>query len=1227
MKRQEPFNVLRNPNSWSNAPRAEAVAFQILAATGITATQTAIAVATTVASLAISVATSAIISALTPAPPTPKQSLLVNSRDAAAPQEIVYGEVRKGGPITYLETTRGGSVLYQVIALAAHEIESVEAIYINDEVAVLSDDSYSTDKRSGAGWVTSPRKWSEDDDSRKHEIRIFYHLGDQTSITDTFANSSVESLDTRFFKGDDAGTKNFGGVDQPTKASFVGNGIAYLFVQFSYASDVFRNGIPTITAKIRGKKVFNPITSTTAYSNNAALCVRDYLTSSYGLNDPEVDDTIFSAAANTCDENVTLADASTEKRYTINGVVRADQPYGDVLQELTTACAGTLFWGGGKWKLQVGEYNAPTKTFTLDDLRSDINLQTRVNLRDQFNRVQGIFTDASQRYIAADYPPIESATFLAQDNDVEQSLNLDLPFTTSAATAQRLAKMTLFRGREQMTFSAEFGLNAFDVEVGEIVALTIDRYGWTDKEFEVVGWQFGSDQEAGDLRITLTLRETSEAAFDWDAEEEDIISNDTDLSGTPEPVSNLTASAYGVVASDGTFVNGILVDWDSSPSANRYELEWTVNDSIDYSAYGGIVAEASAVTTREQFIYKGYIEILFRQPDQDGFDFYNTGGGSGLDEEAFRAQLLASPERNTVKFAGITVREPTTQYVIKPVLDGIIYNIRVRAFNTFDQKSEWRSVTFTTSVKDGTIPNAPTGLTATAGYGTIKLGWNAVTTNTDSSAANDIFLYNIYRGTSSNPTTLVDTTAGTGWSDVSLTDSTTYYYRIKAVDFSGNESAYSANASATTSAAVTDGADGDSIYTGKVYYQTLQDTPPSTPSATSFNASTGAFTGLTSGWLKTQLPLQTTKTAWDKQEWSSEYTAVVAPGDTTTTDITFTTPDGAVQITTDIESSNYVSGSAGWRIDADTGDAEFNDVTVRGDLTGNSTITTYNGSTGVTMTTGGGTQRTLSVYANNGATQSLYASNSGGVAAYFFANAGTIGSRDRTLWVENSGGSGTKAIYARTASGGIAEIALSGVSGGGDGYAFNAASGSPNGYFASAGTYDPFTGAHISMINKTVTPEVGDILVDVRILAKTITDGHSEVTLSSVPNEKAAIGVCQNMLTGWITPPAFVDKDATIAAIALDPEAEPVLTADPTIYHEDYNLIRVNAVGEGAINVIGESGNISKGDLIVTSSTPGKGMKQSDDIVRSYTVAKAREDVTFSSSTEVKMVACIYLCG
>jgi hypothetical protein len=81
------------------------------------------------------------------------------------------------------------------------------------------------------------------------------------------------------------------------------------------------------------------------------------------------------------------------------------------------------------------------------------------------------------------------------------------------------------------------------------------------------------------------------------------------------------------------------------------------------------------------------------------------------------------------------------------------------------------------------------------------------------------------------------------------------------------------------------------------------------------------------------------------------------------------------------------------------------------------------------------------------------------------------------------------------------------------------------------------------------------------------------------------------------------------------------------VYEPTHNQAIVNSIGEGQINVCGENGNIAVGDLIVTSSTAGKGMKQADDLVRSYTVAKAREAATFSSPTDIQMIACIYVSG
>jgi hypothetical protein len=538
-------------NSWDRVPRDPiTVGNAILAAVG--ASTASLAVIYVVGYVAITAVTSWALRALSPKPSfggAGSRGLLVNTRDATAPQQIVYGEMRKGGVVTFIESTGAtNQYLHQVIVLAGHEVNSIGDIYVNDEVVTLDADGFVTDA-----------KWNS-------KIRIKKHTGSdsQSADSDLVSETSVTS-------------------------DFKGQGVAYIYVRMEYDQDVFAEGVPLFTAKVQGKKLYDPRTSTTVYSANAALCIRDYLVSAYGLdNSGDTNDAYFQAAANTCDEDVTLSGSGTENRYEINGVISLDQTPSDVLGDMMTACAGTLFWGQGEWHLKVGEYTSSIKTFTLDDLRGPITLDTKHSRRDNFNIVRGTFNDADQGFIRADYPEIRSSSFIADDNGVESALDLALPLTTSASMAQRLAKMTLFRGREQMTLSGDFGLEAFEVECGDIIALTMDRYGFSAKEFEVVGWKFRNDGDAGDLRVGLTLRETSSAAFNWSAEESDITGNDSTLTDPTASlnIASLTTAGGGRTTTDGTFINSVIVSWTAPTNKfiTHYDVEWKAVADSNYAA-------------------------------------------------------------------------------------------------------------------------------------------------------------------------------------------------------------------------------------------------------------------------------------------------------------------------------------------------------------------------------------------------------------------------------------------------------------------------------------------------------------------------------------------------------------------------------------------------------------------------------------------------------------------
>lgn len=783
--------------------------------------------------------------------------LLANTRQATAPQEIVYGEIRKGGVVTFIESTGDtNQYLHQIICLAGHEVNAIGDIYINDEVVTWD---------SSTGLVTTS-KWQDADGNSK--IRIRKHLGadNQTADSDLVSETSVTS-------------------------DFKGEGIAYLYVRMEYDQSVFAEGIPLFTAKVQGKKVYDPRTSSSGYSANAALCIRDYLVSAYGLDNTGVtNDTVFQAAANTCDEDVTLSGGGTEDRYAINGVVRLDRTPSDILGDMMTACAGTLFWGQGNWQLKVGEYTSPVKTLTLDDFRSGISLETKHSRRDNFNIVRGTFIDASTDFIQTDYPEIRSSTFIANDNSIESALDLSLPFTTSSAMAQRLAKMTLFRAREEMTLTADFGLNAFNVQVGDIIGITNSRYGFSAKDFEVVGWKFKNDSDGGELAVSLTLRETSSSAFSWSAEESAITSNDSTLTsalGSITP-SNIAVADFGDIQTDGSFITQVKVSWTAAANKfiSHYEVRYKVTSKSDY---------------------------LHSQTDAD-----------------------------------------ETSLVISGLQSGTQYNVEVRGVTASGRYSAWVAASAHTVGGDTTAPSPVTSLSATGGIQSVTLDWTAPTTEVGGNTLYDLKGYNIYRSTSnSQPANAIAFVNADKYVDGGLSASTTYYYWVVAIDHTNNSSTVVASGAVTTQATPTDGADGadgadgvngtngtngadgadgatgDTVISGKVFYTVLQSSAPNTPTASSYNVSTASFSGLSSDWSLTQPSVDITDTS--VREWSSNFTVTI-DGSTNAQTLVFTSPSGAIQVTTDLESDNYVAGSSGWHIERDTGNAEFQNATIRGTL-------------------------------------------------------------------------------------------------------------------------------------------------------------------------------------------------------------------------------------------------------------------------------------------------------
>uniref|UniRef100_A0AAU7YN52 Peptidase S74 domain-containing protein n=1 Tax=Micromonas commoda virus TaxID=3057169 RepID=A0AAU7YN52_9PHYC len=118
--------------------------------------------------------------------------------------------------------------------------------------------------------------------------------------------------------------------------------------------------------------------------------------------------------------------------------------------------------------------------------------------------------------------------------------------------------------------------------------------------------------------------------------------------------------------------------------------------------------------------------------------------------------------------------------------------------------------------------------------------------------------------------------------------------------------------------------------------------------------------------------------------------------------------------------------------------------------------------------------------------------------------------------------------------------------------------------------------------------------------AITINESLPLVSLSTKSNDKKCFGV----LSTTEDPETRKEVHGNIASTMRKEEG------DTRVY--------VNSVGEGAIWVVNTNGTLESGDYITTSNVAGYGMKQDDDILHNYTVAKILMDCDFNPVTQPK---------
>jgi hypothetical protein len=472
----------------------------------------------------------------------------------------------------------GGRFLHQYITLAAHEINSVDKLYLDDREVVFPTTG---DTRKSIGFHR--RKLS----NGQWESLVFMaaQLGSdgQTYQQDLSAQVGAGQW------GESHRQRGCAGV--------------YLYTIFN--AGVFPNGMPEVEFSVSGKKVYDFRDGLTKFTSNAALILADCLCDAKlgaGIARANLNATNWAEAADVCDQTLALAAGGTEARYSINGTFSTGASIESTIEEMLQAMAGDLVYQGGEWFCYPGKYRAPVMALSESNLRDEIKITTAVPRRERFNAVRGTFVNAADKYLEADYSPVKNNYYATLDGQVIFE-DIPQPFVTSSAQAQRIAKIELERVRQGIEVDIVVGVEALKLTVCDTITLSYARFGWVNKVFEVRDVILGDSPEQG-FRIALKLRETAAGIYTWSAEEtQRDLAPDTNL---PSPF-NVTAPTGLTLASgtselyirnDGTVFSRLKASWTLSrdiyvEQGGRYEIQYKLSSSSTWLSVTPVDGEQS----------------------------------------------------------------------------------------------------------------------------------------------------------------------------------------------------------------------------------------------------------------------------------------------------------------------------------------------------------------------------------------------------------------------------------------------------------------------------------------------------------------------------------------------------------------------------------------------------------------------------------------------------------
>lgn len=454
-----------------------------------------------IVSIGLSVGLSYVGSLLQNKPQPPKPSDVKNNiREPTQTRTRSYGLVRVGGVVAFVG--KKDEFLARAFCLGQGKINAVTEHWIDDNLVTIGSD----------GYYNGPTEGTTYDGGR---LRIEYRLGDELQTAYATLIALLPTVWTSAHRGN----------GMPTAAVILKQPKAQV------ANKLFPNGAYTKYSQTQESAIlFDPRTSTNVYSENAILCIRDYMTSPWGVRIPS---TVVAAAndnwiagANVSDQAVPLKGGGTEPRWRIGMTYAMNERPGDVLQRMLDACDGMVFpTAEGGLTVKPGQWEEPTVTIGEDEITGISGLSRGGDVLTRFNIIRAQYTSRFHDFQEVDADPWINEELVSLYG--ETSKDVQIFASPSHSQTRRLMKLMDRRLNPRWRATLSCNLAAMAVMGERFINVNLPLYG-INETFEIQGQpQFIMGDENVIVGVQMEVISMDASAYAWDPATEE---------GTPPPV-------------------------------------------------------------------------------------------------------------------------------------------------------------------------------------------------------------------------------------------------------------------------------------------------------------------------------------------------------------------------------------------------------------------------------------------------------------------------------------------------------------------------------------------------------------------------------------------------------------------------------------------------------------------------------------------------------------------